>query len=80
MGVKKAVVQRLQELCAQRQIAINALANMAGVTPSTIYSIVDPGRKDVGVVAIKKLCDGLEISLEEFFSGEVFCALEQEIV
>ena len=80
MGAKKAVARRLQELCAQRQIAVNALANMAGVTPSTIYSILNPERNDVGIVAIKKLCDGLEMSLEEFFSGEVFTALEQEIV
>jgi len=80
MGAKKAVTRRLQELCAQRQIAVNALANMAGVTPSTIYSVLNPERKDVGIVTIKKLCDGLEMSLEEFFSGEVFSALEQEIV
>jgi len=79
MGVKKAVAQRLQELCAQRQIAVNALANMAGVTPSTIYSILSPSRKDIGIVAIKKLCDGLEMSLEDFFSGEVFSVLEQEL-
>jgi len=80
MGAKKAVARRLQELCAQRQIAVNTLANMAGITPSTIYSILNPNRKDVGIVVIKKLCDGLEISLEAFFSGEVFDALEQEIV
>ena len=80
MGIKNAVIQRLQELCTQKNITANALANMAGVTPSTIYSILHPERKDVGIVAIKKLCDGLEISLEEFFGGEVFCVLEQEIV
>ena len=80
MGVKKAVAQRLQELCAQRQIAVNTLANMSGITPSTIYSILDPGRKDVGIVAIKKICDGLDMSLEDFFDSEVFRALEQELV
>ena len=79
MGVKRAVERRLQEVCAQKQFTVNALANMAGVTPSTIYSILDPARKDVGIVAIKKLCDGLEMSLEEFFSGDIFYALEQEI-
>ena len=79
MGAKKAVARRLQELCAEKQLTVNALANMAGVTPSTIYSILNPIRKDVGIVVIKKVCDGLEMSLEEFFSGEVFYALEQEI-
>lgn len=80
MSVKKAVAQRLQELCAQRQITVNTLANLAGVTPSTIYSILDPNRKDVGIVVIKKLCDGLELPLEEFFGGDAFRGLEQEIV
>ena len=79
MGAKKAVARRLQELCAEKQLTVNALANMAGVTPSTIYSILNPIRKDVGIVVIKKVCDGLEMSLEEFFSGEVFYALEQEV-
>jgi len=79
MGSKKAVARRLQELCAEKQLTVNALANMAGVTPSTIYSILNPIRKDVGIVVIKKVCDGLEMSLEEFFSGEVFYALEQEV-
>ena len=79
MSVKKAVTLRVQELCAQRQITVNALANLAGITPSTVYSVLDPARKDVGIVAIKKLCDGLEISLEEFFGGEAFEALEQEV-
>ena len=80
MSVKKAVAHRLQALCAQRQIAVNTLANMSGITPSTIYSILDPGRKDVGIVAIKKICDGLDMSLEDFFGSEVFRALEQELV
>jgi len=80
MGVKRAVERRLQEVCAQKQFTVNTLANMAGVTPSTIYSILNPERKDVGIVVIKKLCDGLEMSLEEFFNGEVFEALEQEIM
>jgi len=80
MGIKRAIERRLQEVCAQKQYTVNALANIAGITPSTIYSILNPERKDVGMVAIKKLCDGLEMSLEEFFSGEIFDALEQEIM
>ena len=79
MGVKKAVEDRLQELCAERQLAVNGLAVSAGVTPSTVYCVLKSERKDVGIVTIKKLCDALEISLEEFFSAEVFRALEQEI-
>ena len=79
MGVKKAVENRLQELCAERQLAVNGLAVSAGVTPSTVYSVLKSERKDIGIVTIKKLCDALDISLEEFFSAEVFRALEQEV-
>lgn len=57
----------------------NELANLAGVTPSTVYSLLDPKRRDVSILTIKKLCDGLEITLGAFFSTPEFDALEQEI-
>ncbi len=79
MGVKDAVADRVRELCAQRGMAYNALAVQAGVTPSTVYSLLDETRRDVSVVTVKKLCDGLNITLGEFFSTPVFDALEQEI-
>lgn len=80
MAVKDMVVQRFQELCAQRGIRSNELAALAGITPSTVYSMMDPRRRDVSIVTIKKLCDGLNISLGEFFSTPEFDALEQEIL
>ena len=49
------------------------------MTPSTVYSMMDARRRDVSIVTVKMLCDGLEISLAEFFSGEEFAELEQEI-
>ncbi len=79
MRVKDAVVRRIQELCAQKDLAYNALAVQAGVTPSTVYSLMDASRRDVSIVTIKKLCDGLGITLGEFFSTPEFDALEQEI-
>lgn len=79
MGVKDAVANRFKELCAERHIRFNELAVRAGVTPSTVYSLLDSSRRDVSVRTVKKLCDGLDISLEEFFAGEVFRHLEQEI-
>jgi len=79
MGAKKAVAQRLQEICTQKQLSVNALANLAGITPSTVYSALDPTRKDIGIIVIKKLCDGLEITLGEFFQTEAFDSLEQEL-
>jgi transcriptional regulator with XRE-family HTH domain len=79
VGTKQAVVDRIQSLCAQKGIAINSLANLSGLTPSTVYSLMDSRRKDVGILTIKKLCDGLGVTLGEFFSTEEFDRLEQEI-
>ena len=79
MAVKDAVARRFQALCQQRGIKFNELATRSGVTPSTVYSMMDPNRRDVSIVTIKKLCDGLEISLGTFFSTPEFETLEQEI-
>lgn len=61
MQMKEAVVKRFQDLCRQRGIKYNELATLSGVTPSTVYSMMDNSRKDVSVVTVKKLCDGLDI-------------------
>lgn len=79
MSVKDAVAARFAALCSARKLKPNGLAAVSGVTPSTVYSMLDPARRDVSIVTIKKLCDGLEISLEEFFADEIFRELEQEI-
>lgn len=79
MDVKDVVVKRFNELCKERNMRINELANVSGVTPSTAYSMMDKSRRDVSIKTIKKFCDGLEITLGEFFSTEDFDNLEQEI-
>ena len=79
MAVKDAVVRRFQEICRERGIKFNELATLSGVTPSTVYSMMDARRRDVSIVTIKKLCDGLELSLGDFFSTPEFEALGQEI-
>lgn len=80
MAVKDMVVQRFRTLCQERGIKPNELAALSGVTPSTVYSMMDERRRDVSIVTIKKLCDGLEISLGQFFSTPEFDTLEQEIL
>ena len=52
---------------------------MSGVTPSTVYSMMENSRRDLSIITIKKLCDGLDMTLGEFFSTPEFDALEQEI-
>lgn len=79
MNVKDAVAERFQDLCNERKIKINELANLSGVTPSTAYSMMDKTRRDISIVTIKKFCDGLEITLGDFFSTPKFDELEQEI-
>ncbi len=79
MAVKDMVVKRFQALCRERGITLNELASRSGVTPSTVYSMTDSRRRDISIVTIKKLCDGLEISLGAFFSTPEFEMLEQEI-
>lgn len=79
MNVKDIVAKRFLELCDERNIKINELANRSGVTPSTAYSMMDKSRRDISIITIKKFCDGLDITLGEFFSTEDFDNLEQEI-
>ncbi len=79
MDIKDAIVKRFLELCQQRNIKINELANISGVTPSTAYSMMDKSRRDISIRTIKKFCDGLDITLGEFFSTQEFDGLEQEI-
>ena len=79
MDIKDLIVERFCQLCKSRNITINELANISGVTPSTAYSMMDSSRRDVSVRTIKKFCEGLEITLGEFFSTEEFDNLEQEI-
>ena len=79
MTVKDAVANRFQQLCAEHRIKPNELANRAGVTPSSVYSMLDPKRREVSVNLVKKLCDGLDMTLGAFFSTDEFDELEQEI-
>ncbi len=79
MNAKDAVALRIQELCAHNGIAINELAHKCGVSPSTIYSMLNSKSKNPGVVSVQKICDGLEISVREFFNSSLFENLEQVI-
>ena len=79
MSVKDVVAQRFMNLCQQRKITVNELANISGVTPSTAYSMMDKSRRNLSIVTIKKFCDGLDMTLGEFFCTPEFDSLEQEI-
>lgn len=79
MTIGEAVRQRIVELCQERNISFNKLSSMSGVTQSTVNNIVSGRNNSTTVSTIKKLCDGLGITIDEFFHSELFVDLEQEI-
>jgi len=74
-----AVANRILKLCGERNITINGLSYISGVPNSTIKGIFYKRSNNPGIVNIKKICDGFEITLGEFFNTPEFDALEQEI-
>ena len=79
MNVGEAVKARILELCQERNITINKLSSLSGVTQSTVNNIVSGRNRSTTISTIKKLCDGLGITIEEFFHSELFKDLEQEL-
>ncbi len=79
MTVGEAVRQRIIQLCQERDISINKLSSISGVTQSTVNNIVSGRNNSATVSTIKKLCDGLGITINEFFRSDLFTGLEQEI-
>ena len=79
MNISQAVVKRIEGLSRERNMTINALSNISGVTQSTVNDIVSGTTYNAGIVTIKKLCDGLGISVRDFFDCDLFTNLEQEI-
>ena len=79
MVIGEAVKNRILELCQQREISINKLCTISGVTQSTVNNIISGRNNSATISTIKKLCDGLNISVVEFFDSEDFRSLEQEL-
>lgn len=79
MTVSEAVVKRILFLCNQRNLTVNKISNISGVTQSTVSDIVNRTTNNAGIATIKKLCDGFEISIRAFFDDPVFDHLEQEV-
>ena len=80
MGIRETVGDRILYFCNERNLAVNALARISAVPPSTLKNIISGVSKNPGIVTIKKICDGLEINIIEFFNTDEFKKLEQEII
>ena len=79
MIIGDAVRERILELCRTNNISVNKLCDMSGVTQSTVNNIISGRNRSATVSTVKKLCDGLGISIEDFFNSDLFRDLEQEI-
>lgn len=79
MNTKQAVAKRILQICNNKEMSINSLSNVCGISPSTIYSMINSKSQNPGIVTIKKICDGFQITLGEFFNTKEFNELEQEI-
>ena len=79
MTIGEACRKRILELCKERDITVNKLSIMAGVTQSTLNNIVSGRNNSLTVSTLKKLCDGLDITVNQFFESDLFSSLEQEV-
>ena len=79
MNIGEAVKARILELCSERNLTVNKLSTISGVTQSTINNIVGGRNNSTTVATVKKLCDGLGITITDFFTSDLFRDLEQEI-
>ena len=79
MDTVTAIKNRILQLCGDRNISINKLANICGLPPSSVKNILYGKSNNPKILTVKMICDGLEITLKEFFDTEEFESLEQEI-
>ena len=79
MTIGEACRKRISELCNERNITINKLSIISGVTQSTLNNIMSGRNNSATIATLKKLCDGLEISIIDFYNNDIFSNLEQEI-
>ena len=79
MDINAAVRLRILELCRERGLSINRLSNHSGVTQSTVNNIVSGRNHSATISTIKKLCDGMGITIQDLFDSALFNDLEQEI-
>ena len=79
VNIGDAVKERIIDLCKEHDISINKLSTISGVNQSTLNNIVSGRNKSTTISTIKKICDGLDITIQDFFNSDIFTELEQEI-
>lgn len=79
MDIQNAVIMRINNEIKVRGITVNDAAVRSGIPPSTLKNILYGKSRNVGIITIKILCDGLGISIQDFFEDPIFSDLEQEL-
>ena len=79
MNIGEATRLRIKELCKEKKITLNKLSTICGITQSTLNNIISGRNNSTTISTIKKICDGLNISIVDFFNTDIFINLEQEI-
>ncbi|MBR2611657.1 MAG: helix-turn-helix transcriptional regulator [Clostridia bacterium] len=79
MRIGEAAKLRILELCKERRITVNRLSTICGITQSTLNNIVSGRNQSITLSTLQKICDGLDISILDFFQSDLFCVIEQEI-
>ncbi len=79
MTIGEAVRHRILQLCEERNLSVNKLSSISGVTQSTVNNIISGRNNSTTVSTLQKLCDGLGITIQDFFQSDLFVGLEQEI-
>ena len=79
MNTVGAIRDRILRLCAERNITINKLATLSALPPSSVKNILYGKSNDPKILTIKKICDGLDMTLTDFFDSPEFASLEPEI-
>ncbi len=79
MTLKEAIIQRIFDLVDEHGLTVNSLATASGITQSTLNNIVNGRNKSTTASTIKKICDGLGITIQDFFDDPIFQDLEQEV-
>ena len=78
MYLSDAIEKRIFDLCEERSITLNRLSTICGITQSTLNNIKNRDNKSVTTLTVLRICNGLDISLKDFFDSTLFANLEDD--
>lgn len=78
MKISKAISEKLNKILKDRNLSVNKLASISCLTQSTVDSIINGKSKNPKLLTIVRICNGLEITLTEFFDDKLFSNIDRE--